>query len=215
MDDKEMKKVSKSKIIFMFAIAALLSILTLSIRVPVKVVNDSDTSILVSDMTGTLTEDAVSSIRSSLLEFQSQTGITPALVIVNSNEWVDSFDDFKSFAQDTYADLFDDESHYLICYSEDSNNNLCIETVVGRDTDSILTPFWQYMIGNTLHQQMLKSGNISVAVDKTFYLITNTMNVVSVQYCMQIIKAIIICACISLLFVMAIKEILRQLCILT
>lgn len=192
------KRNEKKGVIIAIVVSLILTIV-FSLRIPSRVTNNGDTSILIKDVIGVLTTDEINSVRSSFLKFQDKTGITPALVVVDNSEWQGRFKNFETYAYNTYILSFDDEKHYLICYSDDGNGNWYIETMVGDELGSVLTTFWEDTLNSTLYKQMIRYGNIADATSSAFDIITNNSNIMDVQFKLRLDMLVFaIVGCVSL-----------------
>ena len=81
-------------------------------------------------------------LQNTFIEFQAETGITPALLTVMPDDWQSHYNDFSRFAYESYVNLFTDESHWLFCYSGDPSSEFDDwqwEGMQGNDTDRVLT----------------------------------------------------------------------------
>ena len=114
------------------------------IRVPEKLPQTYlQTEIIIQDNTDQLSDREEQELREIFEQFQDKTGITPALVTVQNDSWKGSTSSFEKRAYSTYLTLFHDESHWLICYSNDPDStgydDWYWEGMQGDDTDPILT----------------------------------------------------------------------------
>ena len=80
----------------------------------------------------------------SLSAFQSKTGITPCVITVHNEYWMNNYADLEEYAYELYVEAYDDEMHWLIVYSEPENpnpgfNDWYWEGIQGDDTDKILS----------------------------------------------------------------------------
>lgn len=101
-----------------------------------------DTTIIIDDQIGVI--DNEEELRMTLTQFRDNTGITPAIITVNNDEWNtdEHHPDLQSYAYDTYVSIFEDEKHWLIMYSEPKDpmsDDWYWEGMQGNDTDRILT----------------------------------------------------------------------------
>ena len=106
--------------------------------------NYKDTSLVVSDQASLLSDEEKEDLYAVFREFQNTTGITPAFLTVNNEDWEKNYYYLDDYAYDAYVNAFDDESHWLIVYSEPKNLdpsflNWYWEGMQGDDTDHIIT----------------------------------------------------------------------------
>ena len=126
---------------------------------------DYDTSILLEDRAGCLTETA--ELRDSMERFVTKTGITPAVITVTDESWKTRYNSLELYAYDLYVNSFDDERHWLIVYSQpeagdDEFTDWSWEGMQGEETDSLLTKSRSRAFGKTL-QKGLTRGDTSVS----------------------------------------------------
>lgn len=85
-----------------------------------------------------------SSLASSMQTFQDRTGIVPVVVTLNNESWNNRYSNLSAAAYDLYGTLFQDESHWLLVYSQPSSpdpsfNEWYWEGVAGDNTEGVLT----------------------------------------------------------------------------
>lgn len=131
-----------------------------------------NSSIMISD-TANVIDDEDTLIK-SLLAFQDKTGITPCIITVHNEYWMNNYTDLEQYAYELYVEAFDDEKHWLIVYSEPANpnpdfNDWYWEGMQGDDTDKILTYKETGLFNNEL-QKGLTNKNYSVgeAISEAF-----------------------------------------------
>ena len=75
--------------------------------------------------------------------FQDKTGITPIIVTVSTENWIDNFDSLERLAYNYYVSKYPDEKHWVIMYSQSKINpsKWCWEGMQGNDTDPILLTY--------------------------------------------------------------------------
>ena len=113
----------------------------------------------------------------ALEDFRDETGITPALVTVNNEEW-EGRTSLEDYAYDYYVKRFSDEKHWLIMYSEPKdpkdNDKYYWEGMQGNDTDDILNDKYLDEFNGNLND-LLAQGNrpdVTGSVTKAFRNIT-------------------------------------------
>lgn len=88
--------------------------------------------------------DQKEALQAALKQFQDETGITPAVITVEKEAWDKNYVALENYAYDRYVNLFPDEKHWLIVYSEPKDasglfNDWSWEGMQGDDTDPVLT----------------------------------------------------------------------------
>jgi len=96
-----------------------------------------DTTIIIEDNANILTSTDIDKMTTVFKNFQDKTGITPAFVTDYNDVWEEDYVDLSDYAYDLYLDKFDDESHWLIIYTQTRTS----------DSDSIEW-YWEGMQGN-------------------------------------------------------------------
>lgn len=136
-----------------------------------------DTKILIIDNAGVIDNDA--DLMASLEDFYNTTGVIPAVLTVNNEDWESNYDDLENYAYEAYLNLFDDESHWLITYSEPLNpdpnfNDWYWEGMQGDDTDNPLYSVITNEFTDTLHKNFLRESKMSrgEAIKNAFDTIT-------------------------------------------
>ena len=117
--------------------------------------------------------DNTEELEKNLEEFEDLTGICPIVYAVYNDDW-DDYKDLEDYAYDLYVDNYSDEEHFVIVYSidEDDAGDWYWETMVGDDTDDILTEGRLKTFGKAL-QKRLESGTepgkaISETIEDSF-----------------------------------------------
>lgn len=117
-----------------------------------------------------------STLRQSLEDFKSETGIVPTVVVIENKEWVDQGYQLEQYAYNWYVYHYDDEKHWVIMYSEeigsnDTFGNWYWEGMQGDDTDYIVTEDVANKFTDSLHNYLIagsrytKSEAIAQAFD--------------------------------------------------
>ncbi|MBO6112276.1 MAG: TPM domain-containing protein [Lachnospiraceae bacterium] len=113
-----------------------------SVITPYKLDMDYDTEIIITDNIDVMTAEEEADLTEKLKEFQEITGITPAVLTVNNEEWKPHYDSLGNYAYDYYVNNFSDECHWLIVYSTDGGTGFedwHWEGMQGDNTDNIIT----------------------------------------------------------------------------
>lgn len=102
-----------------------------------KIAMNYNTQIVIQDSIGVLGDTG--ELEKALTEFQNTTGITPAIFTTSNDLWKNENKTLMEYAYDQYVENFADESHWLIIYSQDPENDWYWEGMQGDDTDPILS----------------------------------------------------------------------------
>ena len=141
--DKSKSRLITALILCVFYAVFIVAILAGTFNFPRKLTMDyQDTSIVISDGKQLLSDDDLIRIGESFSEFQDKAGITPALLIIDNAEWMGHYTSLENYAYEYYVQRWDDEKHWLIVYSTDSDKeweDWYWEGMQGDDTDYILT----------------------------------------------------------------------------
>ena len=141
--DKSRSRLITALILCVFYAVFIVAILAGTFNIPRKLHMDyPDTSIVISDGKNLLSDDDLLRIGESFSKFQDKTGITPALLIIDNSEWMGHYTSLENYAYEYYVQRWDDEKHWLIVYSTDSDKeweDWYWEGMQGDDTDNILT----------------------------------------------------------------------------
>ncbi|MCR4650012.1 MAG: hypothetical protein K5776_13150 [Lachnospiraceae bacterium] len=132
---------------------------------PKKLQTDGlDTNIYITDNANVIDNDA--ELMATLEDFYYKTGVIPAVLTVHNEDWEGNYQDFENFAYDAYVNSFDDESHWLIAYSEPVDpdpkfNDWYWEGMQGDDTDNPLFGYITSEFTTTLHKNFLRENKMS------------------------------------------------------
>lgn len=101
----------------------------------------TDSEIVINDRAQVF--DMPVSLEANLKTFYKKTGITPAVMTVYNEDWKQNYVSLGDYAYDLYVNAFDDETHWLIVYSQPKKPGAFVdwywEGMQGDDTDKILT----------------------------------------------------------------------------
>ena len=131
-----------------------------------KLTGNYDKEIIIQDNIGVIEDE--DGLYDVLKDFYKKTGIVPAVMTINNEEWWNSEGrDFSSVALKKYTSTFKDECHWLIVYSEPENpdpsfNDWYWEGMQGDKTDDIVTRKVADTFTEEVHKLLLKN---SVSVD--------------------------------------------------
>ncbi len=143
LKDKTKSRIITSLVLCVFYGFFIIAILSGTVNFPRKLKMDyKDTSVTISDGKNLLSEEDLIRIGDSFSEFQDKTGITPSLLIIDNSEWMGHYTSLENYAYEYYVQRWDDEKHWLIVYSTDSDQeweDWYWEGMQGDDTDHILT----------------------------------------------------------------------------
>ncbi len=132
----------------------------------------TDKNIIIDDRASVF--DMTGGLESSLNSFLKKTGITPAVITVNNEDWRSDYSDFKDYVRVLYETEFDDESHWLIVYSRSKKSALFDDwnwaAAQGKDTDKILTDkIWsQFSESMQSHLSDNTQFTVSSAISRSF-----------------------------------------------
>ncbi len=105
-------------------------------------------------------------LKKSMEEFYDITGIIPAVITVSNEDWNEDYTSLENYAYDLYVNRFDDESHWLIVYSESIKDNgfndWYWEGMQGDDTDPVLTERRADAFTVALQEKLLQRNKYSV-----------------------------------------------------
>lgn len=125
----------------------LIPMLFASFHGPVKPMKlPSQTTIVIKDDANIFTATEKSELEKELQEFKKNTGVVPAVVTSNNEEWENNYNSLENYAYDLYVNNFSDESHWLIVYSQPELINGDFidwywEGMQGDNTDKVLDVF--------------------------------------------------------------------------
>jgi len=133
-----------------------------AIHYPAKLKTNYDTKIVIEDNAKVISGADEIRLRRTLKDFQDETGITPAVVTVYNEDWKKKYSDLEKYAYDLYLDMFDDEKHWLIVYSQPkkpdpSFNDWYWEGMQGNNTDPILSTVETGRFNKRLQKNLLKN----------------------------------------------------------
>ena len=166
---------STSMALFVFAFTlsyvALVFILmaVMAVMPVIKKRTNYDTKIVIEDNAGIIDDEDEADLKKELKEFLDKTGITPAFVTVNNEDWKrDNRTSLERYSYDLYLDMFDDEKHWLIVYSEPEVpdpefNDWYWEGMQGDNTDSILSKSKTRIFNKEFQKNLLKRDKYTVA----------------------------------------------------
>ena len=157
---------------------------------PVSVDNvemNYDNAVIIEDDLGVITN--TEELQATMEDFRDRTGITPCVVTIRNRDWqgqhvenIDgvmtyiTYDDLSVYALHEYEERFEDESHWLIIYSQDSmdSTNWSWEGVKGTDTTSVLTGDRLHKFNVTLTGELRrKDHNVGASLIEAFTAFTS------------------------------------------
>ncbi len=152
-------------------------------RNPKKLVLDYPAEARVMDEAGIIPESEERELTNTLREFLDLTGISPVVLTGKNEDWMQYYSSMENYAYDRYVNLFDDEKHWLIVYTEPGSasgnfNDWNWEGMQGNDTDYILYEEKTADFTDHLHKLLLKRSDYSVAgaIDGAFrYIMPDLM----------------------------------------
>ena len=99
----------------------------------------------------------------TLKEFHQKTGIAPHILTINHDEWA-KHDSFEIYALEKYYDMFYDEEHFLLVYSEEyyeegDYTDWAWECVIGDYTIDILTENKLSKFNDDFYEELSRSSS--------------------------------------------------------
>ncbi len=99
----------------------------------------------------------------TLKEFHQKTGIAPHILTINHDEWK-RYDSFEVYALEKYYDMFYDEEHFLLVYSEEyyeenDYTDWAWECVIGDYTIDILTENKLSKFNDDFYEELSRSSS--------------------------------------------------------
>ena len=207
----------KDRPLFSSAGAVVVSLIVLAILVcvwasvlsgkkPLK--QDYNNTIMIEDNLGVIKDE--NALRSSLGNFRTVTGITPAVLTVNDSDWKNSGKSLEKYAYDRYVNAFSDEKHWLIVYSLPDNVNSDFvdwswEGMQGDDTDLIITERVAEDFNKEFHDSLVRENTVEksligafdmtagkcmkgVAVNDDILIFIVVISYFAVYFCVYILK---------------------------
>ena len=131
------------------------------VKIPGKVTGYKDLSIRIDDRADVLSDSEEENLADKFEVFQYKTGITPALITVNDEDWIRNYDELEHYAYDLYVNTFEDEYHWLFVYSQPKvtdagSDDWFWEGIQGDQTDGILTARKTTIFNNSVQRKLLK-----------------------------------------------------------
>jgi len=147
---------------------------------PKKLSPPSSKDIIIEDNADIIGSREEKELKNALKDFYKETGIVPAVVTINNEEWQKDGEQisFTTVAYNAYVDRFKDEKHWLILYSEPEDpdpgfNDWYWEGMQGDDTDDILTLKKTDKFTEDLHDNFLnKKISVGEAITMSFNKLT-------------------------------------------
>ena len=151
-------------IILLPFIIASVFIIAKSVTVPKRLDSDKHPKFVIEDNIGVVEDKK--QLKKSMQEFYDTTGIIPAVITVNNDDWNEDYTSLENYAYDLYVNNFKDENHWLIVYSEavkdNGFNDWYWEGMQGNNTDPILTGKRSDSFTVSLHKRLLQRDTYSV-----------------------------------------------------
>lgn len=92
------------------------SMIATAVHFPAKLKTDYNTEIIIEDRVDVIADEA--GLEKTLETFLEETGIAPAVVTINNEEWQGYYSSLEDYAFSWYVNHFRDEKHWLIIYSQ-------------------------------------------------------------------------------------------------
>ena len=181
-------------------IIAVFAVLGGAIHAPKKLSQNYDAGVYINDKADIMSSSDEDKLEKALDNFFESTGISPAVVTVDTSEWKPYYNNLERFAYDEYVKLFDDEKHWLIVYSVTVNSDSdfkdwSFEGMQGDDTDPIITEKIANSFNDELYKELVREDEYTPAqaIANTFDMITPACMKSSINFG-QIMMGIIIAA---------------------
>ena len=175
------KAATKSRIVSLIGIGAFMLIgvgvaIFAGFHNPQKIATDYPTTMLIEDNTDVLTAAEENTLKATFQEFFDTSGICPSFVSIPNSTWKGHYASLSGYAYQKYLDLFKDESHWLIVYSDDGNKtNWAFEGMQGNNTDNVLSVNVTDRFNSYLYDSLSSSASVGASVDGAFHTIMPTM----------------------------------------
>ncbi len=133
---------------------------------PIDMSSYQDHNIAIYDYAGIITDEEENVLNKELKNFRDKTGITPVVMTDYNENWTDYYYHLENYAYDLYVNMFTDEKHWLIIYTEPEYpdpqfNDWYFEGMQGDDTDRILSENVTTQFNENL-QKLLTDNKYSV-----------------------------------------------------
>ena len=144
---------------------------------PSKISTDYSTSIVIQDNTNILTDEEETTLNDTFHEFFTVSGICPSVVTIPNSTWKNKYASIGGYAYDKYLEMFKDESHWLIVYSDAGDrSDWYFEGMQGNDTDNVLSLRVTDRFNSFLYDKLsLPSSKVGTSINEAFKDIMPTM----------------------------------------
>lgn len=98
----------------------------------------------------------------TLKDFHQETGICPHILTISHDDWV-RYDSLENYSLEKYYDMFYDEEHFLLVYSEyyyedDGYLDWAWECIIGDDTIEILSESKMSKFNDNFYEELSRSS---------------------------------------------------------
>ncbi|SHM71722.1 TPM domain-containing protein [Ruminococcus flavefaciens] len=136
-------------------------------------------SIFVKDEANVISDE--NGVIKELKAFEKKTGVSPAVITINNEDWQSSYSSLENYAYDRYLQEFSDECHWLIVYSQqrevsDNYINWYWEGMQGDNTDSVLKYSETNRFTNSLYSYLESGKSVDDSLKKAFSEFTDTIS---------------------------------------
>lgn len=179
---------------FLF-VAFLLILGSITIPRPLTKEENPYSSILIEDNIGVI--ENREELTQELSSFYEKTGVTPAIITVSHEKWIDCYNNLQLYAIDLYYQKFTDECHWLIVYSEPTTeeyNDWAWEGIIGDDTEKSISNSNCERLTKTLQNNLYRNNGVGTAI-------TNAFAVVAENNKVEIDTPLLIMGCIPFLYI--------------
>lgn len=181
-ESEKKSKIALGSIFSAFGVLALIFVFFTHVHFPTKVNTDYNTEIIIQDTIDVLSDVEEAELRIAFNNFLDQTGITPAFLSIDDDEWEIYADNLTVYAYKTYVDMFPDEKHWLVVYSSNGNRTSWNwEGMIGDDCGGMITPDLENKFTEEVQENLWASSRytVSSAIISAFYNIAEASQHVS------------------------------------
>lgn len=136
----------------------------LTIHKPKPLKTDYNTDLVIMDNIDVFTAQEEEMLRQTFLSFQTDTGITPAIVTVSNDNW-QVYTSLETFSKDLYTHEFKDERHWLFVYSNNLENTdeWYWQDRIGTEIEPLLSTSVVNGVKSNIQKYLTERENYSVA----------------------------------------------------
>lgn len=139
------------------------------------------------------------SLRKTLTAFYEKTGVTPAVQTVSRNQWNKEHYSLMDYAMDEYYTLFNDEKHWLIVYSMETDpsgklrpNEWQFEGIIGDDTDISINDWMCEKFTHQTHYNLQTMSDPGNAIGDSFARLQHQRTYRFISYNWEVISVFLL-----------------------